>query len=216
MSRPTALMLVASVHLLVLYAFWRVQVPLAAQGETFTSLLFWLPRQTAPHPTPERRAPLTPERSRLADPKSDDLQWQPLLQSPPSSDTSNAITLPSDQRAHIDWSAQLAVAAKAEVDGEKRAAQQRGALTRQYDLEEDPLDPNRDGDQSFHWYDAAIHRIDTRGPLPILHLNQRCVMLLFILPACAIGHIESRGDLFQNMAATLDERSRTTRPNDVP
>jgi hypothetical protein len=193
-----------------------VEVPLAPEVDTFTSILFWLPTQTQPAPGPERRAPENPQRPHLANPESDELQRPSPQSSPSAPDDSNAIALSADPRAQVDWSAQLGVGAKAALDEEKRAAQQLGALTRKYVLDEDLLRPKRDGDPSFRWYDAAIHRIDTRGPLPILHLNQRCVMLLFILPACAIGHIDSRGDLFENTAATLDEKSGTARPNDGP
>ena len=42
------------------------------------------------------------------------------------------------------------------------------------------------------------------------------VLLLFIIPACRIGHIEIHGDLFDGAATAHDERLATPRPNDVP
>ena len=59
-------------------------------------------------------------------------------------------------------------------------------------------------------------RIDTRGQLPVLVLNDHCALLMFIIPLCRIGHIESRGDLFDGAAAAHDSRLATPGPNDVP
>jgi hypothetical protein len=36
------------------------------------------------------------------------------------------------------------------------------------------------------------------------------------MAACAIGHIEAHGDLFEGAAAIHDEKLATPRPNDAP
>ena len=128
----------------------------------------------------------------------------------------NAITLPAPPGAGVDWSAQLPGAAQAELDNEDKLHEQLGALLRKFRIEDDPRNPHPAPSSSFRWYDAGIHRIDTRGSLPVWHLNDRCVMLAFIFPACAIGHIEAHGDLFDGAAAAHAERLATPRPNDVP
>ena len=55
----------------------------------------------------------------------------------------------------------------------------------------------------FGWDDKAIHRFDTRGAVPVIHLSDRCVLPLgpmIPLPICGFGKkIEARGDLFEHM-----------------
>jgi hypothetical protein len=116
----------------------------------------------------------------------------------------------------VDWSAQLAGAASAALDKEETARKQLDALTRKFRIEPDPRNPGAAPTSTFHWYEAGIHRIDTRGPLPVLHLNDRCALLLFVLPACLLGHMEARGDLFEGAATAHEERLAAPRPNDVP
>ena len=43
-----------------------------------------------------------------------------------------------------------------------------------------------------------------------------CVLVAFIFAACAIGHIEVHGDLFDGAAQRHDETLATHRPNDAP
>jgi len=124
--------------------------------------------------------------------------------------------VPAPPGAAVDWSTELSAATDSTLKKEKHARDQLGVLTRKFVVESDPRDPRRTANREFRWYDAGIHRIDTRSPIPVLHLNDRCVLIAFIFPACAIGHIEIHGDLFQNMATALDESEATARPNDVP
>jgi hypothetical protein len=212
-SRTTTLLVVAAAHGLVLWGFWRVPVPVEEEAETFTSILFplpatpWTPTVHAVAPSGAtsrvRRTPLTPAP-------------QPAP-APRQADTTAAIKPPSAvSGAAVDWSAQLTGAADSALNKEQQQRDQLGALTRKFVIEADPLNPGHGSRPGFRWYNAGTHRIDTRSPIPVLHLNDRCLLVAFILPFCTIGHIEIHGDLFQNMLTTLDENEATARPNDVP
>ncbi|HEV2703995.1 MAG TPA: hypothetical protein VGV09_20385 [Steroidobacteraceae bacterium] len=205
-SRMTTVLILLAAHGLVLWLFWRVEVPLPSAPEAFTSLLYWAPADQV-------RKPNASQAPRVAAPR----RLKPPSITPVTPvDSGTAITLPAVPDAQADWSAALKGAAAAELDREKRSAAQLGALTSRYLLPTDPLNPGLPAANDFRWYDAGIHRIDTRGPIPVLHLNSHCVLLAFIIPACLIGHIDSHGDLFDGAAAFHDEKLATPRPNDAP
>jgi hypothetical protein len=207
-SRSATLLIVAAVHGLVLWGIWRVRAPVVPEIETFASVLFFIPEAASPRPSasisPRGR---TPNRTRSA---------VPATALPAATASGTAITLPAAPAARIDWRGQLAGIARDELDQEEKARKQLRVLTRRFEGDPDPLDPGRAPASTFRWYEAGIHHIDTRGSLPVLQLNDRCVMLLFILPFCRIGHIESHGDLFDGAAQAHAERLATPRPNDVP
>jgi hypothetical protein len=210
-SRPATLVLVTAAHMAALWLIWEVRTPPDREVESLTSVMFFVPDATPEEHSAETAVahPIiraTPSR-----------QPRPP-QAPQWPDTGTAITLPPTPSpgAGVDWSAQLAGAARAELDQEETTRKQLAALTRQYVIEPDPRNPGAAPASTFRWYDAGIHRIDTRGPLPVLHLNDRCALILFVLPACLIGHIETHGDLFEGAAAAHEERIATPRPNDVP
>jgi hypothetical protein len=212
-SRTTTFLVVAAAHGLVWWLFWRAPGPLVEAPETFASILFLLPvpsrQATVPSPagagaaSRARRTPSTsaPQPARAAR----------------QSDTTTAITPPSAvPGAGVDWSAQLGGAADSALKKEKRARDLAGALTRKFVIEADPRNPGHTAMRDFRWYDAGIHRVDTRAWIPGLWISDHCVLIAFVIPACMIGHIETHGDLFQNMVTVLDESEATPRPNDVP
>ena len=212
-SRTMTLLGVAIAHALVLWIFWRVPLPVVEEAETFASVLLLQPAtpRSATNPTPAVAGgtPRTRPAALPPVPKS--------ALAPGQADTATATTSPATvPTGGVDWSAQLSGAADSALNREKRERDQAAALTRKIVTPADPLNPGHGPGSGFRWYDAGIHRIDSRGPLPVLHLNDRCLLLAFILPVCAIGHIEIHGDMFQNMVTTLDEREATARPNDVP
>ena len=208
-SRTTSLLAVAAAHGLLLWIFWRAEVPVADEAETLASVMFFLPE-----PSRAQRPTVTPPRPTRT--QAAGVQPAPLIPWPQATEPGTAISPPAAPGAAVDWSAELAPAADATLKKEKQAREQLGALTRRFMVEADPRNPGRTANHEFRWYNAGIHRIDTRSPIPVLHLNDRCVMIAFIFPVCAIGHIEIHGDLFQNMAAALDENEATARPNDLP
>jgi hypothetical protein len=211
-SRTTTLLLVATVHALVLWLLWRAPRPLREAAETITSMLLWLPASTQNATLPSAAVPRAASRAAHSG-------AAPAPQATPSREPgaiTTPITLPPAGPLGTDWSAQLGAAADLALKKEKQARDQAGALMRKFVIEPDPLNPGHGAGAGMRWYEAGIHRIDTRSPLPVLHLNDRCVLMAFILPLCAIGHIEIHGDLFQHMITTLDEREATAQPNDVP
>jgi len=206
-SRSTTVLVLAAAHALVLWSFWRVEVPLPPELETFTSVLFWLP-------PPEHAGSAGPAHP----PRVTSLQAlrAPQLMREPAPDSDTTIALPANPAPTIDWSAALPGAAAAALEKEKRVAAQLDAVTRKYAVPDDPRDPHPGPGSSFRWYEAGIHRIDTRAFIPGLWLNDHCVLIAFVIPACRIGHIEVHGDLFEGAAAVHDEKLATPRPNDVP
>jgi hypothetical protein len=203
-SRSATLLIAAAVHGLILWALWRVRVPVTKELESFASVLFFLPQAAVPRP-PARPAP-SATHARQAQPA-------PPLQ---PAQSATAITLPVVPSPPIDWSAQLASGAGAELDSEEKARKQLRAVTRKFELDPDPRNPGRAPASTFRWYEAGIHHIDTRGSLPVLVLNDHCAMLMFILPVCRIGHIEIHGDLFDGAAKAHGDRLATPGPNEVP
>src|SRR5580698_129907 len=106
-SRSTTLLLVAAVHGLIWWGIWRARAPLAQEVETFASVMFFVPKAASQHTsaaTPARA--LSTNRARQSLPAR--------LPQPAESDT--AITLPAAPSARVDWSAQLAGIAQAELD----------------------------------------------------------------------------------------------------
>ena len=210
-TRTAMAVLVVAAHGLVLWMFWRVRTPVDAEVETFTSILFFVP---APSPAQGARPSATVSTGRPSRAAASVARARVALQ--PQTDASTAITLPAPPAAGVDWSAQLSGAAKATLESEKTTAEQLGALLRKFRIEDDPRSPHPAPASSFRWYDAGIHRFDTRGPVPVWHLNDRCVVVALIFAACALGHIEIHGDLFEAAATVHDEKLATPRPNEAP
>ncbi len=215
-SRTTAFLVVAVAHGLVLWMFWRVDGAPIDEAEGFTSVLFFLPATSDRGVTP---LPALPERAMRA--TAGHLGGQSTAPEPPAphlsvTEPSNAITLPVDPGAAVDWSAQLRGAADAALEKEQRARQQLGALTQKFVLQPDSRNPGPVPPDDFRWYDAGAHRIDTRSIIPVLHLNDRCLLIAFVMPVCLIGHIEIHGDLFEKMDSTQGDKAAAARPNDAP
>jgi hypothetical protein len=206
-SRTATVLVVAVVHGLMLWGIWRARAPVAEEIESFASVLFFVP-QPPSQPTAPATTPLAPH--------AEGIVRSHLVPAPPVAEATTAITLPTTPRAPIDWPAQLQATARAEIDREDKARKQLRQVTRKFEVDPDPRDPGAAPASTFRWYEAGIHRIDTRGSLPVLHLNDRCAMLLFVIPVCSIGHIEIHGDLFDGAAAVHDARLATPGPNEVP
>jgi hypothetical protein len=208
-TRTAIAVLVVAAHVLVLWMFWRARAPEDVEVETFTSILFFVPAPSQGARQPTKVSPDRPSRAAATTP-----QAQVVLQ--PPADPSTAITVPVPPAARVDWSAQLTGAAQATLENEKKTGEQLGALLRKFRIEDDPRNSHPAPSSSFRWYDAGIHRFDTRGALPVWHLNDHCVIVALIFAACALGHIEIHGDLFEGAAAVHDEKLATSRPNEAP
>lgn len=144
--------------------------------------------QTAPRPEttpPERRLrrPTRPAASTA----------QPQLQSQSAASESTApVALPP-----VDWQQELKGAAKAKAD----------ATPWQSVVPKTRPKPKKE----FGWDRKHTNRIEHGGPgeLPALHIGDHCVLVAFLIPACAFGKIPVRGDLFDGM-------KDPDRPSSVP
>jgi hypothetical protein len=107
-------------------------------------------------------------------------------------------------RAPIDWSNEAALAIKQQAELARatppRALDKHGAGA---DLN-GGLGPDPKQKADFGWDHSHTHRVETiEGGAILIHINERCVLVLFPLPfaGCGIGKIPARGDLLDHMHA---------------
>ena len=204
-SRSASFIGLVLMYGLLLRSIWRIEVlRVPEEPEAFTTLLSWVP---ARNPAPASRAQTPPHA----------LRGRAARAQPAPADTDQpetAITLPVVPPARVDWSKALSGAAAAALEKRQRAASQLDHIRRTPQVTE-PWQESA-ATPAFRWYDAGAHRIDTRGPIPTLHLNDRCLLIAFVIPACLIGHIEIHGDLFEHMPGARDEAEATAAPNSPP
>jgi hypothetical protein len=117
----------------------------------------------------------------------------------PAGPEAPAAGVSSAPRAAIDWLAAAADAAGRQVDDNEQRARQARALAPASSMFAPPP-PKHPG---FHWNYARTHRIE---PVPglgtIIHLNDQCALLLFVIVpmiGCALEKAPARGDLFDHM-----------------
>ena len=210
-SRLASLVLVAVIHVLLVGVFWRLQVDIPSEGETFTSVMLLLssPRPhdaatTAAAGPVMRRAAVGPAvRARPA----------PVVSSSAISLPTNSPISSTPERPKIDWYAQLEGAASSSLEISEQRKRQLGALTRKYQDNPDSSIPAVTDRKGFRWYNGGVLRVDTHSSVPVLHLNDRCVLVAFLLPLCAIGHIEVHGDLFDNAVKARTDLPPDTNPS---
>jgi hypothetical protein len=104
--------------------------------------------------------------------------------------------------APIDWNNEVDLAIKQRAElamaPAPRALDKHGAGA---DLN-GGLGPDPKGKVDFGWDHSHTHRVETiEGGGILIHINDRCVLVLFPLPfaGCGIGKIPVRGDLFDHM-----------------
>lgn len=106
----------------------------------------------------------------------------------------------SAPNAPVDWLRESELAARRQVDAlASDRRRNRDLVSRGNErVRAKPASPAPE----FAWDRAHTQRIE---PLPtggtLIHLNDRCVIVLsgLIMPACTLGRIEARGDLFEHM-----------------
>jgi len=92
----------------------------------------------------------------------------------------------------VDWERQASEAAS-RIAGED-SAYMVGADRRRLPADAAPKEPN------FRWSRTATDRLGTtEDGMTYFRLNDRCVLVNFLLPGCVIGKIEPKGDLFKDM-----------------
>jgi hypothetical protein len=116
----------------------------------------------------------------------------PLMEPDTDSGSEEAVHIPP-----VDWSDEAARVARtyAEADADlmrkaKIFAQRNGLVIQK---------PDADVSSSFRWSRKAQRIQTTADGLTLFFINDRCVLVNFLIPACAVGSIEARGDLFKDM-----------------
>jgi hypothetical protein len=138
-------------------------------------------------PSPEVPPPATPPPSlarivpKLTEQASSAIQVPPAPESTPRA-------LP-----HIDFDMELKRSAQAFADRDSEAARRNAAMGHHPDAPES-LQPHSPEDSNFAW----SYRAQPRDPL-VVQLNERCALLLGIIPACQLGKIPVKGNLLADM-----------------
>ena len=217
-ARSSAALLVAALHLLVLGLFWYRHAVVPEEPEAFVSLSFFdnptQPVRTAPA-VPATRAPRVARHqpSSATSPTVPPMLALPLPLQPATPER----TPPDAPRARIDWADEAGRAAATEFERERQDVLRSDAFSNRIHPHAPP-GATPDPRAGFRWDYAATHRLEASNGLPVWHINDRCVMpLIFpLFVACAIGHIDSHDDLFNNMRTEHDARLATPLTTDVP
>jgi hypothetical protein len=209
--RTAILSLVVAIHATLLLLASRGVTRVERHSEE--SLVFLGPRDPVRAPAPKEAASALPRNKRSA-PRDTQLITIPAPVQQPAADKSPAA---DKAPAPIDWSseAELAIERQAELAKatQPRALDKHGAGA---DLN-GGLGPDREEKSDFAWDRSYTHRVESlEGGGILIHINDRCVLLLFPLPfaGCGIGKIAVRGDLFDHMhdAPQADGNSKNIAP----
>jgi hypothetical protein len=204
---------VLTTHLgLVFLAWWHSNRAAVRHADLPDAWLTWL------------EATPTPEAESL--PQANDSREAPVLRSVQRSSAPRSIApLPETREvptAAIDWRAAAGEAAARvlEAEGEARKLARAFEPKRTPGLAEQPIAPRPP--PHFRWSEAHTERLrrDENGNT-ILRINERCVIVNFLLPACAIGEIPTYDDLFKDMNRSAEfgdwnDDSATRRDNMPP
>jgi hypothetical protein len=112
---------------------------------------------------------------------------------------------PSAAAAAIDWFALTESAAAHALSAEETRSRQARAFDpkRVPGLAEGPKwvrAPPR-----FRWSHARTNRIErTEDGATIVWLNDRCILVNFVMPFCAVGEIPTHGDLFKDLQRSVE------------
>jgi hypothetical protein len=188
--RPAVLLLVVAIHsaLLLVAARWVIRVDTQREEPLVFLALPDPGRVRAPTesvPALQRKQPVAPHDTQLV-----------TIPTPARQATADTPPAPLDWRAE----AELAIQQRAEsaMAPAPRALDKHGAGA---DLN-GGLGPDPKQKADFGWDHSHTHRIEgMEGGGILIHINDRCVLVLFPLPfgGCGIGKIPVRGDLLDHM-----------------
>ncbi len=196
--RTATFVVVLAFHVLLFFLIATLRSPSrpVREAEAPTTVTFLPepePESTpAPQPEPPREPPVTTRTARPAAPRA------PARANPPPEPESSSITpTPSP-----DWRAEAQIAANDELEAEARERQQPSPLA-PHDFSGVKPGSTDDSKPQFGWNHARTHRVEElSGGGLLININDRCavvVMLIFPFPACKIGKMPARGDLFEHM-----------------
>jgi hypothetical protein len=192
--RPAILLLIVVIHAALLLLASRRVTRVDIGGEE--PLVFLALPEHAPVLTPDASVGAPPQK-KPATPRDTQLVIIPAP-APPAAGTPPAADTPP---AAIDWNAEVERAIKQHelaTATAPRALDKHGAGA---DLN-GGLGPDRNQKSDFAWDRKHTQRLESiEGGGILLHLSDRCVLVVFPLPfvGCGIGKIPVRGDLFEHM-----------------
>jgi hypothetical protein len=188
-ARPLIFLAVLMLHAAIVLLLIRPARLLTNSGPRdpplFLMLLHSIPPPTTGVATP-RPAPASKPRSAKREPE-------------PAPD--NAITPPPEAppRPPVDWQREAEMAAQAAVADAERAGNLRD-LSSLTPLQLDWIKRNHmeAAPPGIHWKHPRVEFIDRGVPIPVIWINDRCVLIIPMV-FCGIGHVEASGDLFNHM-----------------
>jgi hypothetical protein len=193
--RKVVLVVVLAIHVGFFFLFAILRSPSQRSSEREAlSIAFFLPLKetnTPSEPTQTRATkPKYPKRvPRLA--KSPGTTAAPQPPAP-----SQAITQPAP-----DWRRELQIAANNQL-ARSQAGRDEPSVLAPHDFSGVKPGSTDDSRREFGWDTSAIHRFEGFPGLGVLQINERCAiawMVIYIFPACKIGKMPARGNLFDQM-----------------
>jgi hypothetical protein len=183
-----ALAIAGVLHLLLVLAL-RMEIArrdLAPVAETAPTLIVSFLERL--EPSPEEPAPTAPLQSFPKPVRQPQLieQGSSAIQLPPAES-------PPKARPPIDFQMELKRSAQAMIDRDEEKQRQAAALERRPGVP-DYLQRQKPEDGSFAW----SYRAQPRAPLEV-RLNERCSLIMGIVPVCKFGKIPVRGNLLADM-----------------
>lgn len=165
-------------------------------------VIVFLPQEPIARSASSEPSPQSPRSSRRVRPSPPRAQDSPAETSAIDESLQRG-SAPQPPTPSIDWSRESQLAAQRQVDALESARRRaRGFTPSEQDRKRaTPSVPTPE----FDWDRSHTERIE---PIPtggmLIHLNERCVVAIVpaIIPVCALGKIEARGDLFDHMDDT--------------
>lgn len=194
--RAATFVVVLAVHALLFYLFAALRSPSRPSGEAEapTTLTFLPEPELTPAPQPER-PPKPPVSARAAQPAA---PKTPARINPAPEPESSSIT----PTPPPDWRAEARIAANNELETEERRRQQPSPLA-PHDFSAVRPGSTDYSKPQFGWSHARTHRVEELpGGGLLVNINDRCavvLMFIFPFPACKIGKMPVRSDLFDHM-----------------
>jgi hypothetical protein len=185
-SRTVAVSLVLALHALLVLIFHHSPRDRrsGAVPEPYPPMVFLplLEEEPQVEEAPQEPGPVVPSRPRIDRdaPAAEAVSPEPITEPSPS---------PRDF-SNKDWGEEARQAARTVIENRKKyksLAAHTGGKKRDLSSKTKP---------EFAW---KPRRVETADGVPYMHVGDRCVLMLFIIPACVLDKIEPRGDLFEHM-----------------
>jgi hypothetical protein len=194
--RTATFVVVLAFHVLLFLLFAALRTPSRHSSEAEApTTVFFLPQPELTRAPQAERPPETQVTARAARPAA---PKTPAPANPaPEPESSSLTPTPAP-----DWRAQARIAANDELEAEERKRHTPSPLA-PHDFSGVRRGSTDDSKPQFGWNHARTHRVEElSGGGLLININERCaVVLVFIFPfpACKIGKIAARGDLFDQM-----------------